>query len=126
MRDLYMKNGEGFILVYSVISPATLEDLKTMHTQICVVKDNDKVPMILCGNKSDLEDSRIVETETGEALANEWGCPFMETSAKTKANLDAAFQNILKQVIDDREAKNPPKKKKRRRCIIMYFLILIY
>jgi small GTP-binding protein len=43
MRDLYMKNGQGFILVYSITSRATFEDLPELRDQINRVKDNDKV-----------------------------------------------------------------------------------
>ncbi len=47
MRDLYMKNGQGFILVYSITSQATFNDLVELREQILRVKDTDKVS-ILC------------------------------------------------------------------------------
>lgn len=43
MRDLYMKNGQGFILVYSITSQATFNDLAELREQILRVKDTDKV-----------------------------------------------------------------------------------
>ncbi|KAI9145010.1 RAP1A, member of ras oncogene family [Paraphysoderma sedebokerense] len=43
MRDLYMKNGQGFILVYSITSQATFNDLSELREQILRVKDTDKV-----------------------------------------------------------------------------------
>lgn len=43
MRDLYMKNGQGFILVYSITSQATFNDLVELREQILRVKDADKV-----------------------------------------------------------------------------------
>ena len=51
MRDLYMKNGQGFVLVYSIIALGTFNDLPEMREQILRVKDTNKVPMILVGNK---------------------------------------------------------------------------
>jgi len=45
-------------------------------------------PMILVGNKADLADSRAVSTEEGRILAQGWGIPYIETSAKTKNNVD--------------------------------------
>jgi Ras-related protein Rap-1A/Ras-related protein Rap-1B len=54
MRDLYMKNGQGFILVYSITSQATFNDLLELREQILRVKDASSVPMVLVGNKSDL------------------------------------------------------------------------
>jgi Ras-related protein Rap-1A len=54
MRDLYMKNGQGFILVYSITSQATFNDLLELKDQIMRVKDTTEVPMVLVGNKVDL------------------------------------------------------------------------
>ena len=60
MRDLYMKNGQGFVLVYSITAQSTFNDLQDLREQILRVKDTDDVPMILVGNKCDLEDERVV------------------------------------------------------------------
>jgi hypothetical protein len=46
MRDLYMKNGQGFILVYSITSQATFNDLSELREQILRVKDSDSVGFI--------------------------------------------------------------------------------
>ncbi|MEM9692720.1 MAG: GTP-binding protein [Myxococcota bacterium] len=43
MRDLYMKNGQGFVLVYAITSIATFNDLTDLREQILRVKDTDKV-----------------------------------------------------------------------------------
>ena len=50
MRDLYMKNGAGFLLVYSITSQGTFSDLQDIREQILRVKDTDDVPMILIGS----------------------------------------------------------------------------
>lgn len=51
--------------------------------QINRVKDSDSVPMVLVGNKSDLN-TRTVETKQAQELARSYGVPFVETSAKTR------------------------------------------
>ena len=51
MRDLYMKNGAGFLLVYSITSQGTFSDLQDIREQILRVKDTDDVPMILIGTR---------------------------------------------------------------------------
>ena len=43
MRDLYMKNGQGFVLVFSITSQATFNDLSDLREQILRVKDQDDV-----------------------------------------------------------------------------------
>jgi GTPase SAR1 family protein len=60
MRDLYMKNGQGFVLVYSITSQATFNDLLELRDQISRVKDTSDVPMVLVGNKCDLGLSRTL------------------------------------------------------------------
>ncbi|KAG9348150.1 hypothetical protein JZ751_001885 [Albula glossodonta] len=94
MRDLYIKNGQGFILVYSLVNQQSFQDIKPMRDQIIRVKRYERVPMILVGNKVDLEGEREVSSGEGKALADEWNCPFMETSAKNKGSVDELFAEI--------------------------------
>jgi small GTP-binding protein len=98
MRDLYMKNGQGFVLAYSITSQATFNDLVELREQILRVKDMDKVPMVLAGNKCDLEDDRVVSREQGSGLATQWGCTFLETSARKKVNVDEVFFDLVRQI----------------------------
>ncbi|KAK2848997.1 hypothetical protein Q5P01_008831 [Channa striata] len=60
MRDLYIKNGQGFILVYSLVNQQSFQDIRPMRDQIVRVKRFEKVPLILVGNKVDLESEREV------------------------------------------------------------------
>ncbi|KAK2832294.1 hypothetical protein Q7C36_015756 [Tachysurus vachellii] len=96
MRDLYMKNGQGFALVYSITAQSTFNDLQDLREQILRVKDTDDVPMILVGNKCDLEDERVVGKEQGQNLARQWNCcAFLESSAKSKINVNEIFYDLL-------------------------------
>uniref|UniRef100_A0AAV2LZP8 Ras-related protein Rap-1b n=1 Tax=Knipowitschia caucasica TaxID=637954 RepID=A0AAV2LZP8_KNICA len=95
MRDLYMKNGQGFALVYSITAQSTFNDLQDLREQILRVKDTEDVPMILVGNKCDLEDERVVGKEQGQNLARQWSnCAFLETSAKSKINVNEIFYDL--------------------------------
>ena len=60
MRDLYIKNGQGFIVVYSITSHQTFHDIKGMRDQIIRVKGTDQIPILLVGNKVDLSHQRQV------------------------------------------------------------------
>ncbi|KAH8853516.1 Ras-related protein isoform 2 [Schistosoma japonicum] len=91
MRDLYMKNGQGFLLVYSITSQTTFTDLEDLREQILRVKDVDEFPLTLVGNKCDLEDERSVGKEQGQNLAKKWNCQFMETSAKSRINVQESL-----------------------------------
>ena len=96
MRDLYMKNGDGFMLVYSITSQTTFNDLGIVHEQLLSVKNQDEyVPCILVGGECDLEDERQVGMEQGQSLAHQWGCLFMEVSAEEDINISAAFFELV-------------------------------
>jgi len=103
MRDLYMKNGQGFVLVYSIIAQSTFNDLPDMREQILRVKDTDKVPLVLVGNKCDLADQRVITTDQGNALAQKFGSGFLEASAKTKVNVEEIFYTLLRQIPIDKK-----------------------
>jgi len=111
MRDLYMKNGQGFVLVFSIIAQSTFNDLPDLREQILRVKDKEDVPMVLVGNKSDLQDQRVITTEQGEELARKFNCAFMEASAKTRVNVDQIFHDLIRQI---NKITPPPKEKKKK------------
>ncbi|CAH0562449.1 unnamed protein product [Brassicogethes aeneus] len=118
MRDLYMKNGQGFVLVYSITAQSTFNDLQDLREQILRVKDTDDVPMVLVGNKCDLEEERVVGKEQGTNLARQFNCAFMETSAKAKINVYEVFFDLVRQ-INKKSPDNPPKKKKNPSCVLL-------
>lgn len=63
--------------------------LPTLHReQILRVKEDENVPFLLVGNKSDLEDRRQVSADEAKGRAEQWGVCYVETSAKTRANVD--------------------------------------
>ena len=55
-----MRTGEGFLLVYSITSRSSFEEISTFHQQILRVKDKDQFPIVVVANKSDLEYDRQV------------------------------------------------------------------
>ncbi len=77
--------------------------------------------MILVGNKKDLEAERAVKEEEGRALADKWGCLFIETSAKTNTNVTETFINLVKAINKWREAHPQEGKgnKKKGKCTIV-------
>ncbi|OMJ19944.1 Ras-like protein 1 [Smittium culicis] len=98
MREQYMRTGEGFLLVYSITSRSSFEEIPTFQQQILRVKDRDSFPIIICANKCDLESERQVSTQEGKDMAKNFGCPFLETSAKTRTNVDEAFFVLVREI----------------------------
>uniref|UniRef100_A0A6B2LTE7 Hflx-type G domain-containing protein n=1 Tax=Arcella intermedia TaxID=1963864 RepID=A0A6B2LTE7_9EUKA len=68
-------------------------------------------PIIIAGNKIDLNDQRVILKESGEELANQLGCAFLETSAKTPTNVDELFETCGRMIIQHKYPTLPAKKK---------------
>lgn len=71
----------GVILIF-------LSHFLLSREQILRVKEDENVPFLLVGNKSDLEDKRQVSVEEAKTRADQWNVNYVETSAKTRANVD--------------------------------------
>merc|ERR1711953_1121226 len=119
MRDLYMKNGQGFVLVYSITAQSTFNDLQDLREQILRVKDTDDVPMILVGNKCDLEDERVVGKDQGQQLAATFNCAFLETSAKAKVNVQTIFNDLVRQINKKNPEARSETNKKKSKCSLL-------
>lgn len=85
MRDLYMKTGQGFLLVFSITSPSSLSELENLREEILRIKDEESVPMVIVGNKADLEEGRGLPRAKGFAVSQKWGAPYYEASARTRS-----------------------------------------
>nr|XP_037854292.1 ras-related protein Rap-1b-like [Chlorocebus sabaeus] len=117
-RDLYMRNGQGFVLVYSITAQPTFNDLQDLREQILQVKDTDDVPVILVGNKDDLEDERVVGKEQGQNLARQWNnCAFLDSSTKSKINVNEIFYDLEWQI--NRKTPVPGKTREKSSCQLL-------
>jgi len=125
LRDQWVREGQGFILVYSIASRATFERLEVFRQSMLRVK-RQKPIFMLVGNKADKHLEREVTREEGMQLAREFGCEFLETSAKTAQNVERLFTNLVrnlrstKQATEQGAVPQPRVREPRRpRCFIM-------
>jgi GTPase SAR1 family protein len=107
-----MRDRQGFILVYDITNPSSVDDLSDLYTQILRNKlttsdthnsDDPLIPLVLVGNKLDLAMERKVSHQRGKELSRHWKCPHYETSAKTRTNVDEIFYDLVGQIIAIRE-----------------------
>jgi GTPase KRas protein len=101
LREQWYRDRGIFFLTYSINSRGSPARLKRAVEQILRVKHKESaasIPMILVGNKSDRGSEREVSRDEGAALAEEFGCPFIETSAKDNTNIDEAFYTLIREV----------------------------
>ncbi|PBP19524.1 RAS small monomeric GTPase [Diplocarpon rosae] len=100
VQELYMKTGQGFLLVFSITSQSSLAELSELREQIISIKDDENVPIVIVGNKSDLEEDRAVTRSRAFAVSQSWGnAPYYETSARRRANVDEVFVDLCRQII---------------------------
>jgi GTPase KRas protein len=126
MRDQYLRQGQGFLMVYSIDNYDSFKKLKPLHTQLLRVKDEPTYPIVLVGNKIDLEEYREVSTQEGQELAKQLGVPFFETSAKTKTNVVEPYAQLVREIDKWEAAKRKQSedklkkpKQKSRRCTLL-------
>ncbi|KAK5170686.1 Ras- protein rsr1 [Saxophila tyrrhenica] len=95
-----MREAQGFLLVFSITSLSSLQELAELREQIVHVKNDPNVPIVLVGNKSDLEDDRRVSRSRAFAVSQAWGnVPYYETSARRRQNVTEVFVDVCRQII---------------------------
>ena len=93
----YYKSANGIILIYDVTSLVTYENVKSWISQIRE-EAPPNVVIFIAGNKIDMEEERKVNTEDGKRLADEYGFPFYETSAKEDININETFEDLVESI----------------------------
>lgn len=119
LRDQRARDGEGFLIVYSITSRPSFTRVRRFYDQIQRVKDSQgyfnplywgdppytKFPVMIVGNNSDRITEREVSTQEGIELAKELGCEFVEASAKNCINVEKAFYDVVRLI---RKRKSRP------------------
>lgn len=98
MRDQYMRCGEGFIICYSICDRHSFQEASEYRKLIARVRLTEDIPLVLVANKLDLQSQRKVSLEEGKALAMQFGCPFYETSAALRCNVDEVFYTLVREI----------------------------
>ena len=88
----FLKNANGILLVYAVNSRISFDKLQEWVDEVNKFANN--LPIIIVGNKNDLEGERQVSREEGENFAKKINCNFYEVSAKTGYNVATVFDEI--------------------------------
>ena len=98
LRDQYIRSGDGYIIVFSITSVTSFLEVNAIKEQLNIVldaDDNTLIPIILVGNKCDLEEYRQVQSSDAQRLAEEWRVKYFETSAKNKININRIFEELV-------------------------------
>ena len=119
----FINNADGVILMYDITDISTFQKIQSWIESI-KEKKGENFPIVLVGNKCDLEGKREISKEEGEKEAKNNGFPFFETSCKENINIEKAVKAIINIISEEKYqlklystktlilAKNKLKKKK--------------
>jgi len=97
LRERFIQMAVGFILMYSITSRNSFVRIPDYLREIAEIKGMaaEDVPIVLVGDKNDLEDEREVSTAEGEAISKELGCDFVEITAQTYDSVHRAIRRLV-------------------------------
>ncbi|KAK6165423.1 hypothetical protein SNE40_022352 [Patella caerulea] len=127
IRDNYFRSGEGFLCVFSITEQESFQATADFREQILRVKNDENIPFLLVGNKMDLDNKRQVSSEEASRRSGEWKVNYVETSAKTRANVDKVFFDLMREIRSrkmDASKQNNGKQRKnkdrsKKKCVIL-------
>ena len=98
----FFKNSEGVMVVYDITNTESFDSLKFWINSIKTNMENKNIfiPVIIIGNKTDMEESREIMTEDAEKFAEDNKYKYFETSAKTGEGIDKAIRDLINQILN--------------------------
>jgi len=102
ITSAYYRGADGIIMVYDVTSQESFDHVEEWLSEVDRYA-NENTAKLLLGNKADLVEEKQVTEENAQKFADKLGISFLETSAKTATNVDAAFLTMAKELIAARE-----------------------
>lgn len=116
MQDSWINFGEGFLLVFAINDRESFDLLDKTRARIFKVKVDKPCPIVMVGNKLDLNNDRKVSFPEAKKKADEWGIEYIETSAQTNFNCKESFEKLISRVVDERKNQ----KKQSKCCCNIY------
>ena len=98
--DSWMDYGDGFLLVFAINDKSSFDLIPSKIESIIKRKHDETIPMVLVGNKQDLDNNREVSYDTAKQLADSWNMEYIEASAKINLNCDEAFEHLAAKVYE--------------------------
>ena len=98
LRKLYLEGANGALVIFDVTKRKTFEKLDDWVGDFKDARGEE--PLLLVGNKTDLIDNMKVKENEAREFASKNGMECVMTSAKTGENVEAAFLNLIKVILD--------------------------
>ncbi len=116
MRPNWFKEREAFIMVYAINNRGSFEALNVFYEQLVTFRTSADVPLLLVGNKVDMEANRAVKKEEGMKIAKTFNAEFCETSAKKDINVTYVFETIAKKLFYLKYKQTGGDKSEEKKC----------
>ncbi|GAA0184287.1 small GTPase [Lithospermum erythrorhizon] len=101
LTSSYYRGAQGIIMVYDVTRRDTFTNLSDIWAkEIDLYSTNQDCIKMLVGNKVDKEKDRVVSKKEGIDFAREYGCLFIECSAKTRINVEQCFEELVLKILE--------------------------
>lgn len=114
MRYSYFKSVKGFVFVFDISNPQSIEDLRNIYKDAEDAVD-DEIVCVIAANKADLRgDSNktdLVPEDEYKKLEDEFHCKVIETSAKVNKGIDELFLAIIREKLKPKGSSSPEAKK---------------
>jgi len=108
-----IKNSDGIILIFSITNQDSFDAIAEWMKNIRDAKPKE-FPVVLLGNKIDLEDERVISKQEGEELAQKYELSFYETSNKTGENIEKSCLDLINKIIIEKEKQKEEEKKNNK------------
>ncbi|XP_038606217.1 ras-related protein Rab-27A isoform X1 [Tachyglossus aculeatus] len=95
LTTAFFRDAMGFLLLFDLTNEQSFLNVRNWISQLQMHAYCENPDIVLCGNKSDLEEQRVVREEEARDLAEKYGIPYLETSAATGANVGKAIETLL-------------------------------
>ena len=109
----YYRGAHGILLLYDVTDRESFKNLSNWLIEI-EKNANKNVLKVLIGNKTDLEDKRIISYNQGKEFADMYGLKYVETSAKKNLNVTEAFETLGREIMAANADKKITKQKQNK------------
>lgn len=122
IRDMYYKTSHCIVLVFSIISRNSLDELKTILEEIKII--NPDIPRIILANKGDLDSERLVMKSEYPEIEAMFGAKLYETSVMHNKNIHDAMYDAIRcacirhnELIKAEQNKNEDQIEPQHKCI---------
>ena len=113
----YYRGAHGILLIYDVTDKDSFKNLSNWIIEI-EKNANKNVLKLLIGNKTDLEDKRVITYNQGKEFADGYGLKYIETSAKKNLNVNEAFETLGRELILHSEDKKIVRQRQNKKISV--------